>query len=143
MNYFKKIRLKWKLAGLESKEAVIFDLIRDKEYRKKDRTISIEYKRIRREIASLKSILERNGVQIQALTIEQVEYVGLKGASERMRERFHRHQDEGKIPNCIPAQDSFNDCTTVNETRMYLLIEMMEGKHNEFLQQIIDRSKDK
>ena len=83
-------------------------------------------------------------VSMEKFIEDQKEYFALKLANERMRERFSAHTDlEGSIITCWPDQDTYSDMVTISESRIYLLIEILEGKHNDFLQTIIDRSKEK
>jgi|LGVF01.1.fsa_nt_gb hypothetical protein len=81
------------------------------------------------------------GVSMENFSKDQKEYFKLKRASERMHERFREHSHGEAMVRCHPRQDLYRDMETMNESRVYLLIEILEGKHNEFLQQIIDRSK--
>jgi hypothetical protein len=82
-------------------------------------------------------------ISMEKFVEDQKEFFKLKQANERMHERFRGHSHGDTMISCYPQQDLYHDMETVNESRVYLLIEILEGKHNEFLQSIIDRSKDK
>ena len=83
------------------------------------------------------------GVSMENFSKDQKEFFKLKLASEKMHVRFRQHIHGEDMIRCHPEQNLYNDTETTNENRIYLLIEILEGKHNDFLQSIIDRSKDK
>ena len=75
---------------------------------------------------------------MDVLTKEQKEYVVLKSMDERMYSKYK--QAQLVIPPCIlPSIESGS--ISVIEDRFYLFLEMLEGKHNDFLQHIIDKTK--
>lgn len=84
-----------------------------------------------------------DGVSMESFSKDQKEFFKLKLASEKMHQRFVQHSHGENMVHCIPQQELYNDTETTNESRIYLLIEMLKGKHNDFLQSIIDRTKDK
>lgn len=80
--------------------------------------------------------------QMGALTSEQKQYIDLVKADEKMMELYLRLDDENKFPGCMPRALDDHYCQTYHEQLFYLFTEMLEGKHNDFLQVIIDRSKE-
>ena len=72
------------------------------------------------------------------------EYLSLKSSAENCWATMRRLQDEEKIPSCTPSPDDHyygNACDNVISQQFYLLMEIFEGKHNDFLQGIIDKTK--
>lgn len=93
--------------------------------------------------AKLKSIIEDiDGmikiITMDALTPEQIEYAEFKEFEMLSREIL-----KGSSVGCYPRSGMRPYVKTVNQDLFYLLIEMIQGEHNDFLQSIIDRSKDK
>ncbi len=75
---------------------------------------------------------------MDVLTKEQKEYVFLKGMNERMYSKYN--QAQLVIPPCsLPPIESNGE--SVIEDKFYLFLEMLEGKHNGFLQSIIGKAK--
>ncbi len=74
---------------------------------------------------------------MDVLTKEQKEYIKLKFAMDRM----HIAYKESDKPSCMRATLGSYDPEYYAENQFYLFIEMLEGKHNDFLQYIIDRTK--
>ena len=75
---------------------------------------------------------------------DQEDYFKLKQASENTWATMRRLQDENKVPNCIPSpthEDYGAGCNFTHEKYCYLLMEILEGKHNEFLKRIIGKDK--
>jgi len=77
------------------------------------------------------------------LSLKSQEYVTLYKAKNKLHQYEKKLYNENKIPHCVPATLKTYDEKFVFERNNYLLFEIMEGNHNEFLQRIIDRSKDK
>ena len=81
---------------------------------------------------------------MRKLTKDQKEYFQLKQASENTWATMIRLEEEGKLPSCTvhPLQDDYGTGTRfMFEVYSYTLMEIYEGKHNDFLQLIIDKDK--
>ena len=136
MNYFKKLRLRWTLWSLEAKELELLKITGAKP--------SHRLNRIRKSIERAKKALEYEGVLMDALTKDQERYIDLDGSNARSCNEWARiDSNDGFVIRCYPHLKDQRYSSTVNEQRLYLLMEIFEGKHNDFLQSIIDRSKDK
>lgn len=74
---------------------------------------------------------------MDVLTREQKEYIKLKQSMESM------FQDVMSIELCTPPPRRIKNkpMNYTVETHFYLYLEILEGKHNDFLQQIIDKTK--
>ena len=73
---------------------------------------------------------------------DQDAYVKYVSGSDKIMDTMRRLRNEGKIPDCIrrPTQEDYGTGTNfVHEQYCYLLMEILEGKHNDFLQSIIDK----
>ena len=83
-------------------------------------------------------------ISMSEFTKDQKEYFQLKQASENTWATMIRLEEEGKVPSCTvhPLQDDYGTGTRfMFEVYSYTLMEIYEGKHNDFLQIIIDKDK--
>jgi len=79
---------------------------------------------------------------MEPLTKEQIEYVKLKVAFEKMHD-VYRDLRKNEFLFCgIPKPIKNHNPSFSHEISFYLFMECLEGKHNKFLQQIIDRTKE-
>ena len=78
--------------------------------------------------------------QMQELTEEQKQYFDLKRASDNMIAHYTALRRAEKIPKCIPYPKEDHYIKFAHEKTFYLFMECLEGKHNDFLQTIIDTS---
>ncbi len=84
-----------------------------------------------------------SAISMQDFVRDQKEYMQLTNGSDKIFETMIRLGEEGKIPSCTPTVigDDYGQGTNyVHEQYCYILMEIYEGKHNEFLQQIIDKT---
>ena len=83
-------------------------------------------------------------ISVYEVVKHQKEYFQLKQASENTWATMIRLEEEGKVPSCTvhPLQDDYGTGTRfMFEVYSYTLMEIYEGKHNDFLQLIIDKDK--
>lgn len=66
--------------------------------------------------------------ELKPLTKEQQEYLAMKQAERLMIEKLR----ESNLP-CHPRPEYMGTCTSVVEQYFYLCLEILEGKHEDFL----------
>ena len=69
------------------------------------------------------------------------EYSTLKSSENNVLSTYKILTDKGIISQCHPRAEQYygNDCKLYTESLCYLLFEIMEGKHNDYLRGLIDR----
>ena len=90
-----------------------------------------------RELRLLMDCLDSIKKGMIALTKEQKEYSILKQSNDRMWQVL---QDSDGANVCLPDAITHRRSSSVVETKFYLFIEIMDGKHNDILQRIIDNT---
>lgn len=130
MNYFKRIFLDVKLKFLRYKSDKI------KRYQK-----SIGHKW--RDDSWYRYVELGERIEDLRLRLESDEYLEFYHAKNKIHDYRLALQDNDKIPRCTPRPLKNYGEKFMIEQNNYLLFEIYEGKHNEFLQRIIDRTKEK
>jgi hypothetical protein len=75
-----------------------------------------------------------------ALTKDQVEYTNLVRVTSLMSEKLREFSLNDYVTPCRPKQTIHPKWNYAFEDQFYLFLECMEGKHNDFLQKIIDNT---